>query len=81
MAIRAGWKTRNTGKMYLYKMEKDIVMDTKSPTTLESFIPKKAINLHEWMDWIISKMLPFSFVESELTRQYAIFLQFLETHW
>jgi hypothetical protein len=72
MAIRAGWdKTRNTGKKYLEKMEKDIIMDTNSPTTLESFIPRKAINLYEWMDWIISKLLPFSFVECKLTRQYC----------
>ena len=31
-------------------------------------VDKKAINVHKWLKWIIESNLPFSFAESELTR-------------
>ena len=32
---------------------------------------KKAINIYSWLDWVITEMKPFSFVDSELTRKYT----------
>ncbi len=48
-----------------------LVDKAKKVTTItEVFWPKKAQNIHGWMDMIIMGLLPFSFVENESAKKY-----------
>ncbi|KAG3085238.1 hypothetical protein PI125_g19284 [Phytophthora idaei] len=42
--------------------------------TLVSWVSQKASNRYAWLRWIVMPSLPLSFCESELTRQYVLFI-------
>ncbi|KAG3078492.1 hypothetical protein PI125_g20973 [Phytophthora idaei] len=55
--------------------EGDITNASAAATdTLVSWVNQKASNRYAWLRWIIMSNLPLSFCESELTRQYVLFI-------
>jgi hypothetical protein len=78
--LKAGWKgERNSSKQYLdaiaAKDEESERMGLKirgkshKQASLNLLVPQKAVNIFKWIQWIVMKLLPFSFVECEFTRQ------------
>jgi hypothetical protein len=39
--------------------------------TITSFLPLKSTNIYSWIDWVVSGLRPFSFVEQHETREYT----------
>jgi hypothetical protein len=78
--VKAGWKgERNSGKKFLeaisQKEEELERMGLKhrgklhKQTSLQLLTPEKAVNIWKWIQWIVVKLLPFSFVECAYTRE------------
>jgi hypothetical protein len=47
------------------------IKDEKSKNGINAFIPVDAYKYFSWIEWICVDLLPFSFVERELTRKYT----------
>jgi hypothetical protein len=50
---------------------KEAAKSALSYPSVTSLLPNKSINIHGWIDWVVSGLKPFAFVEEEETRKYS----------
>ena len=65
------WKRLHQSESSLEFLKLEVTKMTKDGKEQSVLVDKKALVYYKWLDWIVYNYLPFSFVNSEKTRDYA----------